>query len=322
VAWSRLLTRLARSSLARLDQDGLVMHSLTQAILRAHLPLDQAGRVRSLAEKVVAASNPGDPELPDDWPAWARVLPHQLILDPAASQSPGLRYLAVAMACYLTQRADARSAYDIARRLYERWRERLGPDDESTLRAANALAEALRAIGGYVRARQLDEDTLARRRQLQGEDHPDTLTSASNLAMDLDGLGEYGPAGVLDEYVLARRRLVLGEDHPDTLTSASGLAYSLRKLGKYQAARELDEDTYARSRRLRGEDHPRTLAFANDLARDLYGLGMYEAARELDEDVLARRRRVLGEDHPETQRSVRNLAKDLRTLEEPEQEPD
>jgi tetratricopeptide (TPR) repeat protein len=318
VTWSQLLTRLTRSSLARLDQHGVLMHALTQAILRAHLPVHQGGRIRSLAEKVLAASNPGDPELPDDWPGWARVLPHLLFLDPSVSDSQELRSLAVDTAWYLTQRADAHGAYEIARQLYERWRERLGPDDESTLRAANALAEALRAMGRYAQSRQLDEDTLARRRGVLGENHPDTLTCASNLAMDLAGLGEYGAAGALDEDTLARRRRMLGEDHSDTLISASGLAYSLRKLGKYQAARELDEDILSRSRRVRGGDHPRTLAFANDLARDLYGLGEYEAARDLDEDILAQRRRVLGEDHPETHRSVRNLAKDLRALGAPE----
>jgi hypothetical protein len=34
-------------------------------------------------------------------------------------------------------------------------------------------------------ARDLDQDTLDRRRRLLGDDHPDTLTSANNLAIDL-----------------------------------------------------------------------------------------------------------------------------------------
>jgi hypothetical protein len=39
-------------------------------------------------------------------------------------------------------------------------------------------------------ARDLDQDTLDRRRRVLGDDHPDTLASASNLADDLRMLGE------------------------------------------------------------------------------------------------------------------------------------
>ena len=47
------------------------------------------------------------------------------------------------------------------------------------------LAWALRDMGRYAEARELDEDTLARHRRVLGEDHPNTLTSANNLAADL-----------------------------------------------------------------------------------------------------------------------------------------
>jgi len=39
-------------------------------------------------------------------------------------------------------------------------------------------------------ARDLDQDTLDRRRRVLGHDHPDTLRSAHNLAADLRELGE------------------------------------------------------------------------------------------------------------------------------------
>jgi hypothetical protein len=43
----------------------------------------------------------------------------------------------------------------------------------------------LRELGRHQGARQLDADTLARRRRVLGDDHPDTLQSANNLAGDL-----------------------------------------------------------------------------------------------------------------------------------------
>ena len=81
-------------------------------------------------------------------------------------------------------------------------------------------------------ARDLDHDTLARRRRILGHDHPDTLHSADNLAIDLRALGEVQAARDLDHDTLDRRRRVLGHDHPDTLASAANLATDLRALGE------------------------------------------------------------------------------------------
>ena len=160
-------------------------------------------------------------------------------------------------------------------------------------------------VGEHQAARELDEDTLARRRRDLGEDHPDTLASADNLAFSLQAVDErHQAARELAEDTLARRRRVLGEDHPDTWTSASNLVMLLDRVGEYQAARELAEDTLARRRRVLGEDHPDTLASAFHLVCELTELGEDQAAWELNEDILARRRRVLGEDHPDTIGSV------------------
>ena len=55
-------------------------------------------------------------------------------------------------------------------------------------------------MGEHQAARELDEDTLARRRVL-GEDHLETLLAANNLSESLRILGEYQ---VLGEYQAAR----------------------------------------------------------------------------------------------------------------------
>ena len=314
VAWRQVLARVSRSALARVDQDGLLMHRLTQAIIRSCLPPQQAAATRARAEAVLAASGPGDTDAPGTWPAWARLLPHLLALGPAATGNPGLRWLACCAARYLIVRGDLRGGHDLADRLYRQWGERLGPDDPQTLAAGLSLGFALRQMGRSGDARQVSEDTLARRRGVLGEDHPSTLDSATGLAADLAALGETQAARELDEDTLARKRRMLGEDHPSTLISATGLAADLRVLGETQAARELDEDTLARRRGVLGEDHPDTLDSATGLAADLAALGETQAARELDEDTLARKRRMLGTDHPDTLDSASNLALDLAAL--------
>jgi len=273
VAWHRVLARLGRSSLARVDGEDLVMHRLTQAIIRGLLSPEQVMAARDLAWAVLAANDPGDPDLPGNWPAWAFVLPHLLALDPAASPSTDLRDVACEAAWYLRARGDARAAHELARHLHEQWRNRLGADDGHVLRAANTLGQALSEMGRYVEARELDEDSLCRKRHLYGEEHPSTLVSASNLAIDLRHLGELEAARRLDEETLGRRRRVLGDDHPDTLISASNLAADLRDLGDFEAARALDENTVTRRRRVLGEEHPDTQQSVRNLAADREALG-------------------------------------------------
>ena len=313
VAWRRVLAALGRSALARVDGGELVMHRLTQAVIRGHLPAGQDA-TSALAGAVLAANHPGDRDLPDTWPHWARVLPHLLAVKPEAASDANVRQLAVGAAWYLARRGDARASYELAGRLRDQWRSRLGPDSEHTLAAATAFGSALRGLGRWAEAREVDEDTLARCRRVLGADHSSALTSAGSVAIDLHALGEYGAARVLDEDTLARKRRVLGEDHPDTLWSATNLAVDLRGLGEYEAARALDEDVLTWRRGVLGEDHPDTLWSAGSLSADLYALRDYGAARVLDEDTLARRRRVLGEDHPDTLRSATSLAGVLRGL--------
>ncbi len=113
----------------------------------------------------------------------------------------------LAAASNLAVSLRAAGEYQAARELDEdtlaRRRRVLGEDHPDTLASADGLAVSLRAVGGHPgtvtsasnlaaivghpgehqAARELDEDTLARRRRVLGEDHPDTLTSAHGLAI-------------------------------------------------------------------------------------------------------------------------------------------
>jgi len=70
-------------------------------------------------------------------------------------------------------------------------------------------------------ARQLDEDTLARKRRTLGEDHPDTLISAYNASTSLRRTGKAHKARQLTKDTLLRFRRILGKDHPVTQTAAA-----------------------------------------------------------------------------------------------------
>jgi TIR domain/Tetratricopeptide repeat len=309
MALRRVLALLARFGLLRLSaRNDPILHRLTAAIVRDRLTALQRERMRSVAESVLIAVDPGDTRSPNTWPAWTNLTPHLLALDPADSNNPDLRQLALDAAWAIISRGDFRSGRDLAARLHETWRRTLGDEASHTRIAATHLSWGCFQAGDYEAARRLDEDVLATERRLLGEDHPDTLASAGGLASDLRMLGEVVAARELDEDTLARRRRVAGEDHPDTLSSANNLAADLHTLGEVVAARELTEDTLARRRRVLGDDHPSTLTSASNLAFELRALGEVVAARELDEQTLAVRRRVLGEEHPDTLTSMNNLA--------------
>jgi hypothetical protein len=214
LAWRQTLARLHRQSLVRVDQRGLVMHRLTQAILRDRLPSGQAATTRQRAEAILVASNPHDASNPVTWPRWAVLMPHLLAADLAATSSRGLRWMACNACWYLLARGDTRTAHDLARKLHQDWRARLGDDDETVLEAAHYRGWTLFEMGRYAEARDLQEDLVGRTRRLLGEDHPYALTYANQLASDLRELGEVQAARDLDQDTFDRRRRILGEDHP------------------------------------------------------------------------------------------------------------
>ena len=314
LAWRQTLAHLTRQSLARIDHRGLQMHRLTQAILRDRLPPAQAAATRKYAEAIQAASDPGDMANPVTWPRWARLTPHVLAADLAATGNPALRELAGHTCWYLLERGDIRTSHDLASGLHRQWRDRLGEDHPHTLTAAHYLAWTLLEMGRHAESRDLNQDTLTRRRRVLGADHLDTLFSAHNLAINLRRLGDVHAAHDLNQDTLARHRRIRGHDHPDTMSSATTLAHDLRALGDLQAAHDLNHETLARRRRILGHDHPDTMNSAHNLAYDLRALGDLQAARDLDHETLARRRRILGHDHPDTLASAANLAYDLREL--------
>ena len=315
LAWRQTLGHLTRQSLARIDQHGLELHRLTQAILRDSLAPEQAAATREQSEALLVAGEPGSPADVTTWPRWARLMPHLLAADLADTSNPRLRWLACHSCCYLLARGgDTRIGGDLAGNLRQRWRERLGDDDQNALTATAYLARSLWNTSRYTEARDLDQDILARRRRVLGDDHPSTVSSAHNLASDLRELGDVQAARDLDRDSLDRRRRALGDDHPYTLQSANSLASDLRLLGDVQAARDLDQETLDRKRWVLGPEHPSTMISAGNLAIDLRLLGDVQAARDLDQYMLDCKRRVLGEDHPSTLTSAGNLAIDLRFL--------
>ena len=127
LAWRQVLARLTSRSLARIDQHGLQMHRLTQAILRDHLTPAQAAATRASAEAILAASSPGDRRRSRHLARVGAADAAPAGPDPAATTNPTSATNDHDATWYLSVRGDARGlAHDLADRLYQRWRSDLG----------------------------------------------------------------------------------------------------------------------------------------------------------------------------------------------------
>jgi DNA-binding SARP family transcriptional activator len=309
----RSLRRIGSYGLGRTER-GLQLHRLTQAILRDQLSDADAEAYRSHAQALLVAADPGDERDPACWRGWARILPHLLAIDPATSASPELRDLACRAVWFLFYRGDNVPARDFAEHLHRQWSERLGPDDQHTLRVAYTLVLVLAFVGPHRQGCRLAEDTLPRCQRVFGDDHPITLYATHYFAICLHTMGVFDRARRLNLDAFTRLRRVLGEDHIDVWRIAHHLASDLRELGQVKTARKMHEDTLAYGRRVNGDDYPETIFAANDLGVDLYRLGLHDAARQLHQDTFDRARRVLGDDHLWTMTSAGHLARDLLAL--------
>ncbi|MDQ3760572.1 MAG: tetratricopeptide repeat protein [Actinomycetota bacterium] len=278
-------------------------------------PAPTAGCTGSLKPSCATSSPPTPPLLiaPMRRRSWSR----QILATSGIRRAGRPGHGSCRAAWYLRDRGEDHPARDFAEHLYGQWREHLGPDDLHTLRAAYTLVRLYAAhwfaccvheVGAFGQSRQLNVDTLARRRRVLGEDHLDVQRTVHNLARDLRELGEVEAARQLHEDTLAYRRRLLGHDHPLTINTANELGFDLYALGQVDAARRLHEDSLTRARRVLGEDPYLTMDSANGLASDLHALGEAEAARQLGEDTLIRARRVLGDESHFTMDTANILA--------------
>jgi tetratricopeptide (TPR) repeat protein len=322
VAGSPFLVRQAIGSigcygLAEVKPAGLVIHRLTQAVLRDLLDRDSQNRACLTAEILVAAAAPERAEQASDyrlWPYWARLLPHLLALAPAASSTPTLRQAAIHMTHYLISRGELRVALSLATDLYRDCQQRYGPDAHATLASAYVLAWAYSASGRHDQASPLAEHVLSCRRRILGDEHPDTLLAAQQVANNLGNAGHHRQSLQINQHLLAHRRRILGDDNRYTLAAANNLGENLRALGEVDQARAIHEDVLARRRNVDGHNGLGTLTAASSLAEDLQALGLHQQSEALNQDTLARARSALGDDHELTAHVLAMLNKDHHAL--------
>ncbi|WP_219825859.1 tetratricopeptide repeat protein [Nonomuraea typhae] len=312
------LGRLAAYNMITLDEEGITVHRLVQAVARTpdpgdphrqeadiHTARDRATRLLSDAQ---SGTDYGDPA---GWPARRALLPHISALAdhaPAGTDTPGTAYLLNETGLFVEDQGNLPRAIEYYQRAATAYQRTLGTDHPDTLTSRNNLAHAFRVTGDLDRAIPLHGRTLADRERVLGVDHPDTLSSRNNLARAHLEAGDLSRATALFEQTLADRERVLGADHPHTLTSRESLASAYEAAGDLGRAIPLYEQAVAELEGVLGVDHPHTLTTRDNLACAYESAGDPRRAIPLHELTLADRERILGADHPHTLTSRNNLA--------------
>jgi tetratricopeptide (TPR) repeat protein len=312
---------LSRYGLARVDHGAhrIQVHRLFQLWLREAPSVEFRRQCRANARSLLAAANPGKPDDPRTWALHAEIGPHIVPADMIGAGTHDARRVVLDQVRYLFRRGDYAGSRDLAEDAVGRWSRApadggLGPDHEHTLLANRHLANALRLLGHYKRARTIDEGTLHRLRHNPafGEYHRHTIAVGLGLGVDLRLAGDLAAAEQRDRENLERSRHTYGDDDPHTLVARNNVAASLRLLGDFPAAYAIDSDVVEHWRQTGGDDHPRTLWAVSNLARDLYGLGRYAEALDLQRRALPAHSEQLGAEHNEVLLAARTIAIALR----------
>ncbi|MBT8226724.1 MAG: tetratricopeptide repeat protein [Dactylosporangium sp.] len=286
---NHIIRELPRHGLARIHSQGqrIQVHRLVQLMLRTELDDQQRAQCQNDVRNLLATANPSHPDSQDTWHAHAELGPHILPADLIHADSYDARLVALDQSRYLFQIGNFAGSRDVAQAAFAAWSKPqqeggLGPDHEQTVLASRHLANALRNLGSYEEARQLDEDTftLLRTNPAFGDDHVHTVGVAFGIGIDLSMAGDLTGSLQRDRENLDRAVRVYGPTHEQTLQAKGNVAADLRLLGRYEEARRISQSLVDEYRQVIGESHPRTLWAVSELVRDLYGLGEYSKALE------------------------------------------
>ncbi|MYX12811.1 tetratricopeptide repeat protein [Streptomyces sp. SID8374] len=313
----RVIREIGRFALAKVDQvsNSIQVHRLVQAVIKAQLTEEEQREARHVVHRILAGARPDDDEPidnPETWPRFATIWPHLGPSDARHCKEPETRRLLIDRVRYLWKRGDVSTAGTLGEELRQIWLEMLGERDLQYLYLCFHLSNILRTRGRYVEAKELDEFTLRRQREVLGPEHPHTYMTTSSLAIDLGLLGDYGRAIELATEAHDGFSQIFHDSHPRTLAAANNLALNLRSIGQYARAREIDQDVYDRRTEVLGAKHPYSLSSAMNLARDLREVGRYEDSVGLLSRTYESFKETLGRTYPTTLSAAKSLAVSLR----------
>jgi eukaryotic-like serine/threonine-protein kinase len=176
---------------------------------------------------------------------------------------------------------DYEQAVRLGEEVYQRSREKFGPDHQKTLSTRNTLSVAYRDAGRLDLALPLARESLELTRRRLGPDHPTTLAAMNSLALLHRSAGQFQEAIALHEEAVEVTRTKLGANHLGTLAAMNNLAKAYLAAGRRSQALPLLETTYQLASEKLGPEHPNTLKTLNSLAEAYAGDAQFAKAEAL-----------------------------------------
>jgi len=189
----------------------------------------------------------------------------------------------------------------------------LGPDDDRTLKAQCAVAQALDHHGKRDHAEALLLSIRAKAEAKHGLRHELTLRALTNLAQVYDDQDQFTKSIPLREIVVNEQKSLLGPLDRTTLWSQVRLATTyIQEPKTLSKGLDLLQATHESMGQALGLDHPTTLACKLQWARALGSADKGSLAAPMYRECYAKMTTVLGPNNPQTLRAMSYIAEDLR----------
>jgi tetratricopeptide (TPR) repeat protein len=318
LALQHAVAALHRYSLVESDQDGLRVHRLVQAVVRAGMDEQATRDWAAAAVGLVAADLPSRSDDVEFWPACQRLLPHALAAA-KGSVAVGVEHETAAIinnrvALYLWARAELQEAQEVLQQTHSMIEERLGPEHLCAAANLGTQGKVLRDLGDLDEAKRAHERALAIRERRRGVDHLEVAWSLGNLGKVLRELGDLNEAKRTHEKAL----LILESraEDADVAWGLGNLGRTLRDLGDLDEAKRAHERALAIRERRRGVDHPDVAWSLRHLGDTLHALAQrktrtrqryLQETRDHYHRALAIFTERFGPDHPEVWATRRRL---------------
>jgi eukaryotic-like serine/threonine-protein kinase len=170
------------------------------------------------------------------------------------------------MASSRYKRGQYEEAERMWKRVLDRTRANLGPNDRLYLVALSNYSSVLAALGRWQEAEATTRAALDASRRLFGETSPRAVTSMANLGAILQMVDKPAEAQTYYRAAIEESRKQRGADHPATLLYMSNLAESLEDQGKLAESESLHREVLTARQRVLPAQHSSTAVTLVNLA--------------------------------------------------------
>jgi tetratricopeptide (TPR) repeat protein len=281
---------LSRMSLADIDRANkqIQLRRIAQEVARGQLSTTNpraARDIQRMAQSILAANDPGTPDRDDTADAYQQSRRHLTSSGATESADPRVRQHIINQIRRFYREGRYAEGIAVGESALVSWREIFSPNDRQTLALAVEVATAMRRLGRWREAMELNQNTLERLRAHPGNGGQSHLICARNCGIDLALRGEYTTALDNDLRLLPSYDQLFGPGHLETLQLHHEIAIHLRCLGRYGEALGYDQRTFAQRQQILGGEDAGTLNSQLSIARDLRLLGRAGEAHSILADI-------------------------------------